>query len=515
MKERYAEKERVLEERIKTAQQKFQEYKAVAVKKAIEECEAKHKLKEETYQKRIAELETEIASLKVEIEQLKSKIAELESRPATATVETGIKQEDMDAALAAKDAEHQAAIATLQAVKPEPDFEEAKETLRMEIQAEILAIQQNIDGAELTPEAAAARDKEKEKLKAIISRNVEHRLNKEKEKWKSEVEARRETLIEEKVQAVLKDKVAELETKMQEREATLKAEMEKSKDAIRQEGVMRSKVQINMLERKNKQLEAQLKASQGGDQVAAATTTASAPPTPAPQPSSQLTTGLRRPSSVTGSISQPSQQTAPAAQKPQDLQAAQQAAIAAAEQAIAAGPQGPPQGQRRGENQGTGPGALRQLRGALGASGIPRGGAIATRGRGAPPSQAGSPTQPQQSNPFTAQIPALASGIPNPFATGGQPQQPQQGRGGGIPRGRGLFAGRGRAQQGHQQGQQPGQPTAGSPPRGGGQLNPGARQFVPPGSKRTREGEDDSGSEGKRARSSMDHKSLCSLEVDT
>jgi nucleoprotein TPR len=505
MQEKFAEKEKVLQDRIKTAQLKFQDYKTAAVKKAVEECEAKHKGQHEASQKRIAELEAEISNLKLEIEQLRAKIAELESRPATNIVETGIKQEDMDAALAAKDAEHQSAITALRA-KPDARFEEAKEALRMEIQAEMLTIQQNIDGAEVTPEAAATRDKEKEKLKVIISRNVEHRLNKEREKWRGEIEAQRESLIDEKVQAALKEKTAELEAKMQEKEATLKAEMEKSKDAIRQEGVMRSKVQINMLERKNKMLEEKLKASQGGDQAVA--TPATAPPAPtatmAPQPpTQQLTTGIRRPSTVNSAVPQPAREVpTPSTQTP-NLQAAQQAAIAAAEQAIAAASPA----QRRGENQGTGPGALRQLRGALGGSGIPRGGAVsAGRGRGSP-SQAGSPTQPPQQpvqpgqpqpSPFAGQIPA--SGIPNPFAGA----QGQQGRGGGIPRGRGGFAGRGRGQQVHTVGiPQPGQPAAGSPTRSGGQMNPSARQFVPPGSKRTREGGEDEGSEGKRVRSSV------------
>jgi hypothetical protein len=527
MEEKFAEREKVIQDRIKTAQSKFQEYKAVAVNKAVEECEAKHKVKEEGYKKRIAELEAEIANLTAEIEQLRAKVAELESRPAT-TAETGIKKEDMEAALAAKDAEHQAAIAALQATKPEAELEKAKESLRMEIQAEMMTIQQNIENAEVTPEAAAARDKEKEKLKAIISRNVEHRLNKEKEKWKAEIEAQRESLIDEKVQAALKERVAELETKMQEKEASLKAEMEKSKDAIRQEGVMRSKVQINMLERKNKMLEEKLKASQGGEQASTATPTASAGTTPAPAaaqpPHQQLPTGVRRPSSVGSAIPQPPSQAAqPQTQNQnQNLQAAQQAAIAAAEQATAG--QQPPAAQRRGDH-GTGPGMLRQLRGALMTSGIPRGGAMgAGRGRGSTQSsQAGSPTQPsqqQQQNPFavaTGQIPPTgipnpfvatagpqpASGIPNPFVAGGAQQQ---GRGGGIPRGRGAFAGRGRG--GQQQVQTGGIPqpaqNAGSPTRSGAQLNPGARQFVPPGTKRTREGgDDDSGSEGKRARSSM------------
>jgi len=477
MNAKYAERERILEERIKTAQLKFQDYKAAAVRKAVEDCEAKHKVKYEASLRRISGLESEISALKIEIEQLKSKIAELELNPPTSD------GEDFGATLAVKDTEHEAAIAALQASESKR-FEEAKESLRIEIQAELMAIQQSID-AVMTPEAAATRDKEKEKLKAIIARNVEHRVNKEKEKWLSSVEAQQASLVEEKVQAALKERVEKLEGELKEKEAalkaqveakeaSLKAEMEKSKDAICQEGLMRSKVQINMLERKNKMLEDKLKAATGETPT---TQQPQQPPQQAPVPP------------------QP-----PAPVSAQNLQAAQQAAIAAAEQAIAAAPTN----QRRGDSLGTGPGALRQLRGAIG-SGIPRGNAVAGRGRGGipQPGGAGSPPMPPQQqqaapNPFTTTITNQ-----NPFAA----PPTQIGRGAVIPRGggRGTF-GRGRGGQQVQTtvGQQHPSQASGSPTRGG--MNPGARQFVPPGGKRPRDhvdGGDDGLGEGKRPRSSM------------
>lgn len=506
---RIAEKEKAVDNRIKVAQAKFAEYKAAAVKKAVEDAETRHKATEKEYQKRISELEAEFSKLRVEISQLKAKISDLESRPAPNTGKiTGIKQEDLNAALTAKDREHQSALVALQA-NENGRFEEAKEALRVEIQAEIMALQSAVDEAAGTAEGAATVNKEKEKLKALISRNVEHRLGKEKERWMQDIEAQRESLIEEKVQAALKEKLSELEAKMQEKEALLKAEMEKTKDAIRQEGVMRSKVQINMLERKNKALEEKIKATEGSQPAAQtlptpiSTTQASAPPQP-PR------TGIRRPSTIGTTIQPPNTQpqTPPTAAQ---IQAAQQAAIAAAEQAISAAPQSSQQQPRRAENQGTGPGALRQLRGALAGSGIPRSGIGAGRGRGGHQqtgsqagSQAGSPQQAGM-NPFAGvPLQVQATGIPNPFG-GAQQQQPQQARGGGIPRARGVFGGRGRGGQQIQTTgmQQLPQQAAGSPTRGG--MNPDARQFVPPGNKRGREagdGDDVSG-DGKRVRSSI------------
>ena len=298
--------------------------------------------------------------------RLKSKITELESRPPIqdAKETSGIKQEDLDAALVAKDKEHQSAL------------EAAKENLRTELQAEFVAIQQSIDAnSEASPDA----NKEKERLKAVITRNVEHRIGKEKERWLQETESTREALVDEKVQATLKDKLSELEIKMQKKEAELKAEVERAKDAIRQEGVMRSKVQINMLERKNKMLEDKLKAATDGSSQ----TTAQAA-TPTQTPTQQLPTGIRRPSQIGTTAQQVARPQTPPT--PAQIHAVQQAVITAAEQAA---PNVPPHQQRRtNENQGTAPNAIRQLRGALSGSSIPRGGAMAARG-GRPQSQAG------------------------------------------------------------------------------------------------------------------------------
>jgi hypothetical protein len=492
---RVAEKERVIEERIKNAQSKFQEYKSAAVKRAVEELEAKHKSQDEAYQNRISELEAELAKLRSEIIQLKAMMADLEARPAAEVQEVGIKQEDLDAALQAKEEEHQAVYAELRAGQT-GGFEEAKEQLRMEIQAELLAIQANVEGAaDAATEGGAQVNREKEKLKAVISKNVEHRLGKEKERWLQDITAEREKTIQERVLTVLEEKLAEREAEFLQKESQLKAELEKSKDAIRQEGVMRSKVQLNMLERKNKVLEDKLKAAEGlRPQGSPTPAVASQPAQPQPQ---QII--VRRASQV-AAHQQPNGQALPMQQTPAQIAAAQQAAINAAEQATASQI---PQQQRRGENQGTGPGALRQLRGALGGtSGIPRGG-MAGRGRGGN----------QQSGPQSASPPAaqhLPTGIPNPFAsvplqagstipnpfTGGQHQQ-QGARGGGPLRGRGAFRGRGQVNTGVSNAGQ----GAGSPTRGG--MNPGARQFVPGGNKRGREGgEGEEQTEGKRIRSS-------------
>ncbi|KAI5821377.1 hypothetical protein BZA77DRAFT_5158 [Pyronema omphalodes] len=527
--ERIVAKEQAVDQRIRTAQAKFAEYKASAVKKAVEEAEARFKVERDEYQTKISGLEAEISRLGMLIQQLRAKIAELEASKNTVKEEsesTGIQQEDLDAALAQKEEEHQAAIEALKSAEAE-NIDKAKDELRVEIQAEILSAQLAIDA--MTPEeGAAAVNKEREKLKTVISRNVEHRLSKEKEKWLQEIATERETIVNSKVQAVLAEKVTELEAKMQEREAALKLEMEKAKDAVRAESVMRSKVQINMLERKNKQLEEKVKALEGGQPSVPATPAAAAAshaapasaqaPTPIVTPATTATTaapqvlqtGIRRPSAIGTPASVPS--TRPEPPTAGQIQAAQQAAIAAAEQTIAGTPPNAQQTQqRRQDSQGTGPQALRQLRGALAGTGIPRGGMAAGRGRGGipqPGSIAGAPvTQIPATNTFIGVPGATPPGILNPFA--GATQQPPQvvqgqqqaTRGGGIPRGRG-YAGRGRGGTQHVQTagmQQQAQQNASSPTRG--VMNPGARQFVP-GGKRGREGEGDDGADGKRARNS-------------
>jgi hypothetical protein len=524
--ERIVAKEQAVDQRIKTAQAKFAEYKASAVKKAVEEAEARFKVERDEYQTKIAGLEAEISRLNMLIQQLRAKIAELEAGEPTIKEEsesTGIQQEDLDAALAQKEEEHQAAIEALKSAEAE-NIDKAKDELRVEIQAEILSAQLAIDA--MTPEeGAAAVNKEREKLKTVISRNVEHRLTKEKEKWLQEIATERETIVNSKVQAALAEKVTELETKMQEKEAALKIEMEKAKDAVRAESVMRSKVQINMLERKNKQLEEKVKALEGGQPGLPATPAPAAAshaapasaqaPTPTATPATAaapqvLQTGIRRPSAIGTPAAVPNGRAEPPTAG--QIQAAQQAAIAAAEQTIAGTPQNAQQPQqRRQDSQGTGPQALRQLRGALAGTGIPRGGMAAGRGRGGipqPGSIAGAPaTQIPTANAFIGVPGATPPGILNPFA--GATQQPPQAiqsqqqatRGGGIPRGRG-YAGRGRGGAQHVQTagmQQQAQQNASSPTRG--VMNPGARQFVP-GGKRGREGEGDDGADGKRARNS-------------
>ncbi|TGZ78735.1 hypothetical protein EX30DRAFT_383470 [Ascodesmis nigricans] len=512
------EKEEQVTQRIKTAQEKFGEYKRVAVSKALDEANVKHQAEiasiKTEHQKRVAELETEINRLNIEVNTLREKITQLEATTTNgAAAPAGIKQEDLDAALLARDQEHQEAE------------KKRMEALRLDLESDFLTAHMRAEqwepeaGSTMT-EAEKSRAKEKEKMKAIITRNVEHRLSKERERWLAEMNAQREEDVNAKVQM-------ELQERLERREAELKAEMEKGKEAVRQEVTMRNKVQVNMLERKNKALEEKLAQIQG----APAPTPALPPPQqqqpPQPPQQQQLPTNLRRPSSAMSShlpqpttIPKPQQQ-----QKPHDTATtqAQQAAIIAAAEASSPPP------PRRTE-LGTAPTVIRALRGALTTSGIPRGGAAA-RGRGGIPTPStgrASPTtqtatagqQQQQQNPFaatpsipsTTAAPAAVNPFTQPQQSGIPPPTTAAGTGTGIPtpatRGGGVATrGRGRGRGIPQPGQHhAGAQVQGSPTTAGGgrgMMNPGARQFVP--GKRGREsavGEaEEAGGEMKRSRS--------------
>ncbi|KAI9678802.1 MAG: hypothetical protein M1817_005861 [Caeruleum heppii] len=152
--------------------------------------------------------------------------------------------------------------------------------------------------------------------------------------------------------------------------------------------------------------------------------------------------------------------------------------LAGQQQSTSQLPTKPPQSQQQ-HHAGTGPGALRSLLG-QGQSAIPRGGGPA-RGRGG---GRGGPGQTSQ--------------LPNAPLT----QQSSLPRGGGRGRGQGRG---GHAQHNHSQagGGPTNQNSAGSGGRGGN-MNAGARQFVPGGQKRGRDegmdGAGDGGNAGKRPR---------------
>lgn len=445
-----------IQSRIDQARQGFQEYKAVAVGKALEqrdiEVQQEWAVKEEAHKKQLAEMQSTIDQLKEEIESLKKQLEDvkIETEKAKSEPANNIKsstEEELQKALEAKEQEHQEAMEALRKEEA-AKLEEATHQL----QADFLARSTEADNSKKPPT--------KEELTAIIKKNVEHRLTKEKAKWEQQIEAERKQLVEDKVNEVIEEKLKEKQAEMH---AEMMANLEKSKDALRQEGMARIKVQLNMLEKKNKGLEEKVKNYE----------TAATPATP--------TTGQQAASS---GIKPPGQSTIQ-----QPLPVAQQQGQETSQIPV------PPTAAQRRDPVGTGPATLRSLRGAL-ASNIPRGG----RGGGPPGrpssqagSHTGSPTQlqpPQQFPPLAQPInmhgqqPQFGSRMSLP----GGHQQTQLPRGGSMI-GKGQFQqrGQGRQVQGQQQVQhmpniqtglsiQGQQGQAQSPGR---VMNAGARQFVP------------------------------------
>jgi len=494
------EKEK-LEQRITEARKGFQEYKAKAVAKALSdaavESDKKMAAKDEEHKKQVQALEATIAQLKGEIEELRKQLKEVKAAQPTAPQ---VDAEQHQKALDAKDLEHQKEIQKNKE-EEESKLEQAKVDIRHEVQAEFLAVK---GGETDTTDPSAKKPPTQEELKAIIKRNVEHRLGKEKEKWQREIDNEQEKTIESKLQGALAERLKEMETELQAQQT---ASLEKSKDALRQEGAARIKVQLSMMEKRNKTLEEKIKAyeSLGGNP---------------PQQVAPPATSVKPP----GAAIHPTPQQGEASQIP-----------------LPRG-HGPP---RKADGQGTGPAALRSLRGALESS-IPRGGGRGGQGgRGV----GGQPQQQQQPQPGMQQSPSAPQpypqpafqtpqmgqmgqmgqmspnqqqqqGLPHPVFShrpsppgqGQQPQpQPQLPRPGTFSGGRGaggLFSpgqGRGRGaapqlqniQTGHPQQNAP--PSQQSPGRG---MNPGARQFVP--TKRLREDgtevDDQNSNIGKRIR---------------
>lgn len=458
-----------IQSRIEQARQGFQEYKAVAVGKALEqreiEVQQEWAVKEEAHKKQLAEMQTTIDELKKEIESLKKQLADVKTEAENAKSEAANNtksssgEEELQKALEAKEQEHYEAMEALRKEEA-AKLEEATHQL----QADFLARSTEADNTKKPPT--------KEELTAIIKKNVEHRLTKEKAKWEQQIETERKQLVEDKVNEVIEEKLKEKQVEMH---AEMMANLEKSKDALRQEGMARIKVQLNMLEKKNKGLEEKVRNYEAAGTLATPTSGQQAVPS-----------GIKPPA-----IQQPS----PVAQQGQETSQI---------------PAPPTAGQRR-DAVGTGPAALRSLRGAL-ASNIPRGG----RGGGPPgrpPSQASSHTGSHAGSPTQIQPPQQFQTLGQPINLQGQ-HQPQFGSRASLPGGHqqtqlprgGTMIGRGHFQQrgqGRAQGQVQGQQQmpniqTGLPMQGqqgqaqspGRIMNAGARQFVPV--KRSR----DDGAEG-------------------
>lgn len=495
--ERLEKEKGQLERRIDDARRGFQEYKAKAVTKALAgataEFEKKMTEKDEEHKQQVQALETTIEQLRKEIEELKQQLRNAQEKNGSAAapnheeyqkalderLDLQKEIEGVRKTLEDKELEFQKLSEEVESIKKEEGvrLEEAKVEARHAVQAEFLFTKQDIlDKDDPIPKKAFTQ----EDLKSIIKRNVEHRLGKEREKWQKEIGVEREKDFEER----LKEKEEELQ-------ASHAALLDKSKDALRQEGAARIKVQLNMLEKKNKSLEEKLK-------VLESVTTA----TQHQQPAITVQQAGTNPSGQT--ITQP-QQYADAGQTP------------------APQVQAP---QRRPDGQGTGPAALKSLRGAI-SSNIPRGGrgGAQVAGRGTSNQQHQQHPQPsnipqQFTSPFgqpgqMGQIsPVHHTGLPQPQFSSRPNMPPQQQPQPQLPRpgtfGRGAFGvGRGQGRGGSPlqlQNVQTGLPPQGAPPvqspSGSRGTNPGARQFVP--TKRLREdgteAEDSGANVGKRIR---------------
>ncbi|KAL7276007.1 Protein mlp1 [Rhizina undulata] len=565
---------------------RFNEVKAELEKKLTDK-DAEHQQVVQDLNSQIETMRNEILKLKKIVEELEKTVAELKEKESQARKELEEKEvefkralEEKEKALKQKEEEHKKAleeVTGVEAVKIEEALAEQKYALQADFL--IMASQPLFKNAQPQLEAAKSEEKDvktepgevteskdedkdkgtpakagpsQDQLKNVIKRNVEHRLSKEREKWEKEKDKEREKekdKWEKDKDAWEKEKDAIIEAKIKEKEAELMASqqsiLEKGKDALRQEGAARLKVQLSMLEKKNKTLEEKVKAFEAGSGSPRPTQASPTPHTPTP-PAAVLAVSQGPPTQPPQQGQQQGQQQQGQQQQGQQQQGRPPSAIPQLQPQTQSEPQQEHQQLRR-ENQGTGPATLRSLRGAL-QSNIPRGGASIRGNRnssiGIPQPQPSSQQQPHQHQGSQSppqphphhQPQSHQSQIPQPYmqmppqGSHQQQQQQQQGYGrgmnlanqiqaiqqqqSGLPtRGRG-FGGRGRpqGQQQQQQGQEGMQGGLGiqtgipgmqgmqgmGSPGGGRGMNPGARQFVP--NKRSREDLDEEGGFGKRVR---------------
>ena len=479
--------------------------------------------------------------------------------------------------LSEKEQEHQAAISKL-LEEQEARIEGAKDQVRQEYEAKIAELEAKIKeleeqlqverekiataattptGVPGTPAPATQPLPPNEELKKIVKRNVEHRLAKEREKWEKDAELTREEQVQarlaEEIEKTLKQREDEWAKEKEGEWSVKEAELiqknvkalESAKESAKQEAMMRSKVQVSMLEKKNKALEEKVKTLEGSGVPASPVTARPSlggglpvpvahqqrppPQTSPPQQAQQQQPGSR-PETPTN-LPQPApsgvilQRTlSQSSNSPADATGAAQGGIPR------------PSLAQPGQTP-----AIRSLRGAL-ASNLPRGGPQAPTGRSA--GQIPQPGQ-QQGQPRPLNMPPQLQGGPQQTQfqqqQGGQPQQlqlhqhqamiqlqlgqiqqQQHQQGGGrsgsqLPRSGApgaIRSGFGRARGGMQTGlPQPGQIQTGIPmpgqgqqmqqqplqsPQGQGQgqggpkLNAQAKQFMP-GKRQREEGEVDEG----------------------
>ncbi|KAK6516465.1 hypothetical protein TWF506_006371 [Arthrobotrys conoides] len=477
--------EAVVEQRLSEERQKFEEEKK-RLRESYTASARNHVSKMTAAKdKELTDVATakdkEIADLKAVNEQLGTQVAELQAsvEAAKATVPAAEGAEAAPAAPA-----------------PSGDLSEIEAQLRTELQTaqeKIETIEKERAEVEKKLETtSAAQKRHEENMKAIIKKNVEARVAQQREKLDKEfaekLEAAKKELPtdpsqaappaapatggesnEAELNALKEQHAAELLTRDQE----LTKKLEDARESGRKEMQMRTRVQVSMLEKKNKDLTEKVKVLEG---TPGAQLTLQSPGHPPPSHLPQSGAPVAPAFGIMQRASTPNQPAPAFGQQttPQVTPAFGQQHTPQQQQQLAQ-PSGIPQ---PGVNQGPGPGAMKNMRGGI-QSGIPRGGGNIRGAFGAPRGgmQSGIP-QPQNVQPMFGAAPA------------GQPQS-QLPRGGAA--GRGAFGHRlsrggpvGVAVQPH-----PAPAPSGIPAPGQNAPNPllnaGARAFTPTIGKRTRE----------------------------
>ncbi|KAI9664826.1 MAG: hypothetical protein M1821_006274 [Bathelium mastoideum] len=330
------------------------------------------------------------------------------------------------------------------------------------------------DGAPGTPSKAPEGWSEQETkdfisknptVKQLVARNVQAKLNQEKEALNKKLQAEQEGLIQEKVDAAKKS-ATEMESKrqavklgMQERKASLATLKLEVVETAAQETPARAVSEVWAIAKvaqlpkpqaqsaNSAPSSSQIPSTQVATNSAPGTETAASVPSPATEASNATETTQSHPGQPNAQLQGPNQNADPTSSLPTK-----------------------PQAQLPPANTGTGPGALRGIAGQGQATGIPRGGMRGGRGgQGAGPAQTTANAGPQ--NAGFGQAPRGGSNLP---------RGPGRGRGG---QGRGVPPGN------NQSG-----PGTGSPGGGRG-MNPEARQFNP-GMAGQKRGRDDGGEIG-------------------
>ncbi|EGX50968.1 hypothetical protein AOL_s00054g704 [Orbilia oligospora ATCC 24927] len=480
--------EAIVEQRLSEEKQRFEEEKR-RLRESYTASARNHVSKMTAAKdKELADVATvkdkEIADLKAANEQLGTQVAEL--------------QASVEAAKTAVPAAEGAEAPPPLPAAPSSDLSEIEAQLRTELQTaqeKIETIEKERAEVERKLETtSAAQKRHEENMKAIIKKNVEARVSQQREKLDKEfaekLEAAKKELPasdpsqapppaapatggesnEAELNALKEKHAAELLTRDQE----ITKKLEDARESGRKEMQMRTRVQVSMLEKKNKDLTEKVKSLEGapGAQLTLQSP-GHPPPSQLPQPGAPIAPAFgvmqraSTPNQPPPAFGQQTPQVAPAFGQSHTPQQHQQLAQ----------PSGIPQ---PGGNQGTGPSAIKNMRGGI-QSGIPRGGGNIRGAFGAPRGgmQPGIP-QPQSIQAVFGAGPA------------GQPQS-QLPRGGAA--GRGAFGHRlsrgGPAGIAVQPQSHPTPAPSGIPVPGQNAPNPlmnaQARAFTPTTGKRTRE----------------------------